>query len=113
MERILEEVLPARFGGSPLDYQLLEEEGATGVTRLSLIVSPTIELAADQDAAEAVLEELGRRGTATDLVRAIWTQAGTLRVLRQRPIVRARGKMMPLHRIRSDAAPAAHKGEAP
>ena len=26
MVRILEEVLPARFGGSPLDYQLLEEE---------------------------------------------------------------------------------------
>ena len=40
MLRILEEVLPSRFGGSPLDYQLLEEEDEQGFTRLHLLVSP-------------------------------------------------------------------------
>jgi hypothetical protein len=28
--RVLEEVLPARFGGAPTDYQLVEEEAEEG-----------------------------------------------------------------------------------
>src|SRR5262249_44513834 len=31
--RVLEEVLPARFGGGPTDYQLVEEDGADGQPR--------------------------------------------------------------------------------
>ena len=34
MERVIERVLPARFGGSALDYQLAEEEDARGFTRI-------------------------------------------------------------------------------
>src|SRR5207248_5736504 len=45
MVHILEEVLPSRFGGSPLDYQLVEEEDEQGFTRLGLVVSPRIEIA--------------------------------------------------------------------
>ncbi|MGH2404320.1 MAG: hypothetical protein ACRDGN_07625, partial [bacterium] len=41
MVRVLEEVLPARFGGSPLDYQLVEEEDDEGFTRLALAISPS------------------------------------------------------------------------
>ena len=44
MVRILEEDLPRRFGGSPLDYQLMEEEDERGFTRLSLVVSPDVVL---------------------------------------------------------------------
>ena len=40
--RVLEEVLPARFGGGATDYQLLEEEAADGRPRLRLLVSPTV-----------------------------------------------------------------------
>lgn len=36
---ILEEVLPARYGGSPLDYQMMEVEDEDGFTRLWLLVS--------------------------------------------------------------------------
>src|SRR5205807_4758869 len=42
--RILEEVLPSRFGGTPLDYQLQEEEDADGLTRLTLVVSPRVHI---------------------------------------------------------------------
>ena len=38
--RVLEEVLPARFGGAPTDYQLVEEEAADGRPRLRLLVHP-------------------------------------------------------------------------
>lgn len=97
MVHILEEVLPARFGGSSLDYQLLEEEDEQGFTRLSLLVSPKVEISDEMAVIEAVLEALGRSSVAADLARAIWSQAGTLRVKRMEPIWTARGKLMPLH----------------
>ena len=97
MINILEEVLPARFGGSPLDYQLLEEEDKDGFTRLSLLVSPRVEIADETEVIEVVLEALGQGSVGADLARAIWSQAGTLRVKRMEPIWTARGKLMPLH----------------
>src|SRR5581483_11919655 len=42
LETVLEEELPRRFGGSPLDYQLVEEESARGFTRVVLRVSPRV-----------------------------------------------------------------------
>jgi hypothetical protein len=97
MVRILEEVLPARFGGSPLDYQLLEEEDEQGFTRVSVLVSPRIEIADETAVVEAVLEALRRSSAAADLARAVWSQAGTLRIKRMEPIWTDRGKLMPLH----------------
>lgn len=90
--RILEEVLPARFGGSPLDYQLLEEEDRNGFTRMSVVVSPRVTVTDEHAVVEAFLGALG-----TGPIRSLWTQAGTLRVKRQEPVWTARGKMMPLH----------------
>lgn len=97
MLRILDEVLPARFGGTPLDYQVLEEEDSDGFTRLSLVVSPKIRLPDDQRVIDTVLDSLRRSGEAADLARATWRQAGTWRVKRMEPIWTARGKLMPLH----------------
>ncbi len=92
MVRILEDVLPARFGGTPLDYQILEEEGQEGFTQLSLIVSPRVELEDEQAVVEAVLGELP-----PGPLRSLWVQAQTLRVKRQEPVWTERGKLMPLH----------------
>lgn len=93
MVRILEEVLPARFGGSLLDYQLLEEEEDAGFTRLTLLVDPSIEIRDDNAVIDAVLGSLSR-GTHPPV---IWRQARTLRVRRTQPVWTARGKLMPLH----------------
>ena len=97
MVRILEEVLPARFGGSPLDYQLLEEEDEQGFTRLILVVSPKIKVADETEVIEVVLEALRQSSVAADLARAVWSQAQTLRVKRMEPLLTARGKLMPLY----------------
>ena len=110
MVHILEEVLPARFGGSPLDYQLLEEGDDTGFTRLSLVVSPRIEIADERVVIEAVLEALGRSSPAADLARAIWSQARTLTVKRMEPVSTARGKLMPLHLAQRSERPADASG---
>jgi hypothetical protein len=97
MIHILEEVLPDRFGGSPLDYQLLEEEDEQGFTRLNLLVSPKIEIPDEAAVIETVMEALKESSAAADLARAFWSQAETLRVKRIEPIWTARGKLMPLH----------------
>jgi hypothetical protein len=97
MVRILEEVLPARFGGSPLDYQLIEEEDKEGFTRLNLLVSPRLEIVDEKAVVSAVLKALAQSSVASDSARAIWKQAGTLRVKRIDPIWTSRGKLMPLH----------------
>lgn len=98
MIRILEEVLPAHFGGSPLDYQLLEEEDEQGFTRLNLLVHPRIDLDAEAEVIDVVLRALEESSIAADAARAIWQQARTLRLQRREPIATARGKLMPLHR---------------
>jgi hypothetical protein len=90
--RILEEVLPARFGGSPLDYQLMEEEDASGFTKMSIVVSPRVELDDEDGVVDAFLEALG-----PGAIRSLWTQAGTLRLQRREPVWTERGKLMPLH----------------
>ena len=111
MLAVLEKVLPGIFGGSALDYQLLEEEDERGFTRLSLVISPKISIPSEAVVVEAVLDALGRRSVADSLTRAIWARAGTLRIRRMEPIRTARGKLMPLHLLKkSDRAVSASGG---
>jgi hypothetical protein len=97
MVQILEEVLPARFGGSPLDYQLQEEEDDQGFTRLSLLVSPKVDIPDEGKVVQTILETLGRSSVAADMARSIWSQAEILRVKRKEPVWTQRGKLMSLH----------------
>jgi hypothetical protein len=96
MLHLLEEVLPARFGGSATDYQLAEVEDERGMTRLHLRVSPRVALASESAVIEAVLEGLGRGSPQADMARATWAAAGTLRVERSEPVWTRRGKLLPL-----------------
>lgn len=97
MVRILEEVLPQRFGGSPLDYQFMEEEDEHGFTRLSVVVSPTVTVRDEAEVISTVLEAIQARGHGGILTRSIWGTAGTLRVRRMQPVWTNRGKLLPLH----------------
>lgn len=100
MIHILEKILPTRFGGSPLDYQLIEEEDHLGLTRIRLIVSPKIKINNETAVIDTVLEALGQGSDSADLTRALWQQTGSLQIKRMEPVWTARGKMMPLHVIR-------------
>jgi hypothetical protein len=97
MERILEDTLPGKFGGGPLDYQLTEEEDERGLTRLTILVSPHLPIADEHSIVETVLTELGRGTDGADVARAYWRQAETFRVRRAAPVWTGRGKLMPLH----------------
>lgn len=104
MIRILEEVLPARFGGSPLDYQLVEDEDDKGFTRLSLHIHPAVEIQDESLVVAEMMEALGQTSVAADMARAYWAAAHAFRVVRQAPTVSARGKQTPLRVLRSGTA---------
>lgn len=100
MIRILEEVLPEHFGGSPQDYQLMEEEDAKGFTRLNLLISPRVPITDNDEVIKKILEELGKTSVAADFARALWKQANALRIIRKEPVWTSGGKLMPLHMAR-------------
>ena len=96
--RVLEEVLPARFGGGPTDYQLAEEEGADGQPRLRLVVHPAVG-PLDADALiEVFLAEIGSGAGAERVMAIQWRMARLLRVERRPPRATASGKILHLHR---------------
>ena len=102
MVHILEQVLPSRFGGSALDYQLSEEEDHNRLTRLSLVISPRVDINSEQEVIDFVHESLRASSPAAGAASAVWKQAGTIRIRRSEPVWTARGKMMPLQLDRSN-----------
>ena len=98
---VLEEVLPGRYGGSPLDYQLMEEEDSRGLTRLHLVISPRLHIPDEQEPARVLLQALRASSPRGDSAGNVWQQADTLRVRRQEPVSTARGKLLPLHSRRT------------
>ena len=101
--RILEQVLPARFGGSPTDYQLLEEEGGDGRSILRLLVHPKVGPVDGEAVAETFLAAVGDGSAATKIMGSVWRDAKLLRVERQPPLVTASGKILHVHAERRPA----------
>ena len=95
--RVLEEEMPARFGGTPTDYQLVEEEAEDGQPRLRLLVHPGIGPLDTNNVANAFLTAIGSRSPSEQLMERFWRDAGLFRVERQVPISTAAGKIMHLH----------------
>jgi hypothetical protein len=92
--RVLEEVLPARFGGSGSDYQLVEEE-RDGILGLVLVISPRLGPVDEALAREVFLQELGRGGDLQRLGAQVWRRAETVRVRRRWPLATKAGKILP------------------
>ncbi len=93
----LEEVLPARFGGSPADYQLVEEDDASGRPGLVLLVSPRVGAVDRQAVAAAFLDRIGAGTSAARVAALLWRDAGLLRVEVRAPIGERSGKVLHYH----------------
>jgi hypothetical protein len=99
--QILEEVLPARFGGSALDYQLVEEEAPSGAMLLILRVHPRVG-PLDEAAVRAVLlQELGRGGMVDRYQASLVKRARSIVVRRLAPLSTRAGKVLPFHLARA------------
>jgi hypothetical protein len=97
MQRILEEVLPERFGGGPLDYQIMEEENGLGFTRIILLIHPAVLIADEAAVVRCLLDGLRRSSPSADAARIFWQSADSVRVRRAEPVWTGRGKLLPLH----------------
>lgn len=94
MIHLLNDVLPARFGGTPLDYQLTESEDEQGFTQLTLLVSPRVDVRDDALLLETVNSALSAR------VRTQLAEARAIHVQRAEPVWTDRGKLLPLNLLR-------------
>jgi hypothetical protein len=95
--RVLEQVLPGRFGGGPADYQLVEEEGRDGSARLRLLVHPDVGPLDSRAVGEAFLAGLSN-GSGNDRVMGLaWREAALIHVERRAPLTTASGKVLHLH----------------
>jgi hypothetical protein len=102
--RVLEEVLPTRFGGTPADYQLVEHEQNDGQPGLSLVVHPALGPLDEAALVETFLDTLGRGDGAERIMTLQWRQAGLLKVERRPPYATHSGKILHLHQIRRQEA---------
>lgn len=96
--RVLEEVLPERFGGIPTDYQLVEEEEADGQFRLKLLVHPSVQAVAEKLVAETFVAEITKGSGIEKMTGILWRDANLIAVERGIPRATAAGKILHLHR---------------
>ena len=105
VDRVLEEVLPARFGGLPTDYQLLERlDGAGGRPEVTLLAHPALGALDESALADAFLEAIGNGAGGDRMTELLWRGAGVLKVERQAPRRTASGKILHLHHDVAGAA---------
>jgi hypothetical protein len=102
--RVLEDVLPARFGGAPTDYQLVEDEEADGRPRLRLFIHPALGPVDPQEASAIFLDAIGAGVGPERVMGLAWRGAGLPRVERRPPLATRSGKILHLHVSRQPAA---------
>lgn len=100
MERILEKALPEKFGGSPLDYQLVEEETPDGLTKLVLYVDPSVPIADEKELLAVFMGAMKHSAPAVRLARAEFQTGNVVTVRRDKPILTSRGKHFPIRTLK-------------
>ncbi len=92
---ILENILPKKFGGGPLDYQLFEEETQTR-TVINLIVSPRVGNIDEGAVIAVILSELRKKTNAASQMAELLSDAGAFKVKRAHPQWTQGSKIYPL-----------------
>jgi hypothetical protein len=95
--RILEDVLPARFGGVPTDYQLMEDEDPSGRPQIRLVVHPRVGPVDPATIVDSFLGALGGGSGVERVMELLWRDARLLLVERRPPYTTATGKILHLH----------------
>lgn len=94
--RVLEQMLPAQFGGGLNDYQLVEEQGRGGYASVTLRVHPRLGPLDEQAVADAFLRAIGGGSGAARVMEQMWRHAGLLAVRREIPKAVPSGKILHL-----------------
>ena len=92
--RILEQTLPARFGGGVNDYQLVESAAPDGRPCLILRMHPRLPACREDEVAKAFLEALSSGDGAARLMGQVWLDGAVVSVVREAPAASAGGKIL-------------------
>lgn len=93
--RVLEEQMPARFGGGPADWQLVERmDGGRARPEVVLVVDPSVGPFDDRIVADAFLDAVGGGSGGERLMELQWRDARVLKVVRETPRRTASGKAL-------------------
>jgi hypothetical protein len=87
--RVLDEVLPAEFGGGPTDYQLIDEDGT-----IRLLVAPSVGPVDHTRVADVFLGGLAARSPSLEAIFGQWREEGLVTVDRREPISTTSGKIL-------------------
>ncbi len=92
--RVLEDVLPARFGGTSLDYQIVEHVDTTdGRPRVQLFISPQLDIVDTKVVREVFLKAIGGGTSGEHLMALQWHDGQVVDVVRDQPRRTASGKI--------------------
>jgi hypothetical protein len=94
---LLEKTFPSEFGGGPGDYQLVEEEDATGRTRLTLRIHPAVGPLNEVKTMARLRAAFSNGSRNNRFMTWVWQDAETFRIKREAPHTSPRGKILPLH----------------
>ncbi|MBL8296346.1 MAG: hypothetical protein JNN08_31165, partial [Bryobacterales bacterium] len=94
--RLIDDVLPATFGGAPTDYQLMEQDH-NGLPRVSIVVSPRLGPIDESRAIAVALATLAHGNAGNRLMAGQLDQARSLTVLRREPFTTPAAKVLPLY----------------
>ena len=100
---LIEQTLPAQFGGCALDFQMVEDEH-DGVPTVTIVVSPKVGAIDEDRLKSVVITRLGSASAAQRMMASRWLDAGTLRVARREPHATAAGKVLALHVVHAGDA---------
>jgi hypothetical protein len=94
---VLEEVLPRRFGGGAMDYQLAQGETENGKPDVRLMVHPRLGSIDENKVRELFLDAVGFDSGADLLTALLWREAGLPIVERREPKITGAGKVQHVH----------------
>ena len=100
--RILEKVLPDRFGGGPTHYQLTEDIDQNGLSTLELRVHPAVGPVESKAVAETFFAAIGSNSGGPSngierIIEHVWRDGGLLRVVQSPPLSTNSGKILHFH----------------
>lgn len=110
---LVEEILPATFGGSAADYQFVEEEDEEGRSRVYALISPKLGDIDEAKFKEVTYTALSGSRESQRGSKSMWDQVGTLQFRRIPPIPTKRGKILPFYIRKGVMATLAGSGNPP
>jgi len=95
--QILDEILPARFGGGATDYQLVDEECPDGSPQVRLLVHPRLGPLDEHALRQTFLDALSQGAGPDAIMAGIWRDGNFVQVSREPPRMTATGKIQHVH----------------